>query len=176
MAARRVANQLNIPVRFVVGDARFLPFAAARFGAVYSYSVLQHFSPESARQAVAEIGRVLEPGGRAKVQMPTAFGVRCLYHQARRRFRTPNGFEVRYWTIPALRRLFGSIGPTRIDAEGYFGIGLLRSDAGLMTRKLRRVLRASELLTHAAGVVIPLRWIADSVFAEAAKPAAALRP
>lgn len=170
MAARRAAVALGRPARFVVGDARYLPFRAASFAVTYSYSVLQHFSYEDASRAIAEMGRVLETGGLAKVQMPTVYGVRCLYHQARRRFRAAEGFEVRYWTWSRLERVFaGSIGPAGFDVDCYFGIGLQRSDAHLMTPALKNVLRASELMKWAARVASPLRRLADSVFVEATK-------
>ena len=72
--------------------------------------------------------------------MPTRLGLRCLYHQARRGFRDGRGFEVRYWSLPALRRLFGTIGRSRVEVDCYFGIGLQRADAPLMTPRLKRVL------------------------------------
>ena len=170
MAARRVSRQLNLRAMFVVGDARFLPFRAASFRVAYSYSVIQHFSRSDAAMAVDEIARVLEPGGHAKVQMPTRFGARCLYHQIRRGFADGAGFDVRYWTIPALRRLFGErIGPVRFEIDGFFGIGLQRSDERLMPATLRLVLKSSEALKAAAPVVPALRWVADSVFVDAEK-------
>jgi SAM-dependent methyltransferase len=172
MAARRVARQLGADVRHVVGDARYLPFAAKRFDCVYSYSVLQHLSRVDASAAVSEIGRVLVDGGTAKVQMPTRLGIRCLYHQARRGFRDGRGFEVRYWSLPSLRRLFGErVGKNRVAVDGYFGIGLQRADAPLMTPRLRRVLSASEWLKRASRYFPPLTWVADSVFVEAARRA-----
>jgi len=171
MAARRVARSLGSDAMFVVGDARYLPFAAARFDCAYSYSVFQHLSRTDASSAVAEIGRVLAAGGIAKVQMPTTLGIRCLMHQAGRGFREGRGFEVRYWSLPALRRLFGSrVGASRVDADCYFGIGLQRADAGLMTPSLQRVLAASEWLKQASRSFRPLVWVADSVFVEAARP------
>ena len=170
MAARRVSRQLKLPAAFVVGDARFLPFRAATFPVAYSYSVIQHFSRADAAMAVDEIARVLEPGGRAKVQMPTRFGARCLYHQLRRGFGDGAGFDVRYWTLPALRRLFGQrIGPVRFEIDGFFGIGLQASDERLMPASLRLVLKSSEALKAAAPIAPGLRWVADSVFVEAEK-------
>lgn len=172
MAARRVAAQLRCPARFVVADARYLPFPPARFDAAYSYSVLQHFSYDDAARAVREIGRVLVPSGVAKVQMPTRYGVRCLYHQGRRGFREARNFEVRYWTRPQLRRLFtAAIGPARIEVDGYFGIGLQPSDAHLMSPPAAMVLRASERLKRLSDIVTPLRRLADSVFVQAVRPA-----
>lgn len=168
MAARRVAKQLGADVRYVVADARHLPFADGRFGAVYSYSVLQHLSRTDTAAAVTEIGRVLSSGGVAKVQMPTALGIRCLFHQARRGFREGRGFEVRYWSIPALQRLFTRcVGTSRVEVDCYFGIGLQRADESLMTPRLRTILSASEWLKRASRRFRPLTWLADSVFIEA---------
>ena len=170
MAARRVARQLGASTRYVVGDARYLPFASGTFDDLYSYSVIQHLSEVDARSAVVEMGRVLRTGGIAKVQMPTRFGVRCLYHQARRGFREPRDFEVRYWTLPALRRLFLSqVGPARVSVEGFFGIGLQASDTRLMTPRLRLVLQASQRLQEASRFLPFMTWVADSVFIEATK-------
>lgn len=170
MAARRVAQQLGVPNHYVCADARYLPFADRTVDATYSYSVLQHLSHADATEAVGEMGRVLKPGGVARVQMPTRFGVRCLYHQARRGFRPASGFEVRYWSLGALSRLFrGHVGPSHFDVDGYFGIGLQASDEALMTPRLRRVLHASERLKAWSRRWRPLIVVADSVFAHAVK-------
>ena len=170
LAARRVAASLGRPIHYVVGDARYLPFAGKQFDAAYSYSVIQHLSPPDAGASVTEIGRVLRPGGVVRVQMPTRYGLRCLYHQARRRFRTARDFEVRYWTWPQLRRMFtAAVGPTRIEVEGFLGIGLRATDAALMTPGLAAVLRTSEFLKSASAVIPPLARLADSVFVEATK-------
>jgi len=171
MAARRVAAHAGaVNMHFVVGDARHLPFRNERFDAVYSYSVLQHLSRENAAAAVSEIGRVLHDGGIAKVQMPTRLGIRCLFHQARRGFREGQGFEVRYWSLPALHRMFDErVGRSRVEVDCYFGIGLQRADEPLMTPALKRVLSASEWLKAASRRIRPLTWVADSVFVEAAR-------
>ena len=170
MAARRVARQLGVAARYIVGDARHLPFADAAFDTIYSYSVLQHFSEADTDRSVDEIGRVLRPGGMTKIQLPTRYGIRCLYHQARRGFGPARGFEVRYRTLGSLRELFGTrVGPVRFEADCYFGIGLQSSDAHLMTPPLRAILAASNLLKRASGTVTALTRVADSVFVEAVK-------
>lgn len=170
MAARRAARQLGADVHYVVGDARHLPFADRRFDVVYSYSVLQHLSESDAASAITEVGRVLTDGGLAKVQMPTKFGVRCLFHQARRRFRSPRGFEVRYWSLPALRRLFADrVGRSDVEVDCYFGIGLQRADEALMTPRLKRILSLSERLKAISRRFRPLTWVADSVFVESVR-------
>ncbi len=168
MAARRVARQLGLPNRYVVADARHVPLPDSRVDVTYSYSVLQHFSPEDVALAVAEMGRVLTPGGLARVQMAARWGVRCLYHQARRSFRDARGFEVRYWTLGALRSLFRRhVGPARFEADCYFGIGLQQADAAMMPPSLRRVLWASERLKALSRRIRPLVGVADSVWVEA---------
>jgi SAM-dependent methyltransferase/uncharacterized protein YbaR (Trm112 family) len=168
MAARRVARQLGVSNRYIVADARHLPLRDRSVDVTYSYSVLQHLSADDAAASVGEMGRVLKPGGVARVQMPTRFGVRCLYHQARRAFRTATGFEVRYWTLGALSSLFARhIGPARFDVDCYFGIGLQAADAPLMTSSLRRVLWMSERLKAISRRFRPLVTVADSVFVEA---------
>ena len=104
--------------------------------------------------------------------MPTTFGVRCLYHQARRGFREPAGFDVRYWTLPSLRRLFGSrIGPTTFAVDCFFGIGLQYTDRRLLPFPLNAVVSASALLTSLSRRIRFLVWTADSVYVSARKGA-----
>jgi len=63
--ARARAAAAGVPATFVVGDAQELPFADASFQCVLSvFGVI--FVPDPPR-AIAEIVRVLEPGGRALV-------------------------------------------------------------------------------------------------------------
>jgi SAM-dependent methyltransferase/uncharacterized protein YbaR (Trm112 family) len=174
LAARRAAAQLGLSSRYVVGDARHLPFAAGAVDTVYSYSVIQHFSRSDATRSVAEVGRVLRPGGHATVQMPTRYGLRCLYHQARRGFREGRGFEVRYWTGRELRQLFDRrVGPTQLEADCYFGIGLQAADATLLTPSLRRILQASEWVKARSQRWPVLVGIADSVLVRSVKAARA---
>lgn len=170
LAAARVARELEVTATFIVGDARHLPLRNASTDVVFSYSVLQHFSRDDASAAVAEAGRVLKPGGRCQVQMPTTLGLRCIYQQARRRFREPHGFEVRYWTLPALRRLFrAAVGPTRVSVDCFFGIGLQASDRNLMPPIQRAAIGASELLRRTAGFFPFLTYVADSVYLTSVK-------
>jgi ubiquinone/menaquinone biosynthesis C-methylase UbiE/uncharacterized protein YbaR (Trm112 family) len=169
-AMKRIAKTQNLEVEGVVGDARFLPFADETFDMVYSYSVLQHFAKDDARLAFAEMARVLKPGGTLLVQMPLKTGVRCLYHQLRRGFREPRGFEVRYWTTKELRH---SVAPPMESAhffvDCFFGIGIRPEDAGMMPVRLKAVVAASELLRRASGFLPALVEVADSVFLQATK-------
>lgn len=170
MAAKRVAASLGSNAVFLVGDARYLPFRTASVDQVFSYSVLQHFSREDANLTTAEIGRVLKADGSSLIQMPTKFGIRCLYHQARRGFKDGEGFEVRYWSPAALRRLFDmNIGKTTLSVDCYFGIGLQHSDLALMPVPLKGAVIASELLRRLSEVFPPLVNLADSVYVTSRK-------
>src|SRR5687767_8472836 len=56
------------PLRDAVGDVRDLPFASDSFDAIYSMGTIEHF--DETQRAVAEIARVLKPGGRAIIGVP----------------------------------------------------------------------------------------------------------
>lgn len=176
LAARRVCRQLGLEADFVVGDARFLPFPKESFDAVFSYSVIQHFSKPDAQTTFSEIGRVLVPGGTGLVQMPNVWGIRCLFHQARRKFREPVDFEVRYWTGSELRRAFASaIGPAELTVDCFFGIGLQEADAHLMPGGRWCLIKSSEALRALSGWARPLVWCADSVYVQASRHGEASR-
>ncbi len=57
------ARRRSPELRFEVGDARSLRFAAGSFGAVVAMYSLIHFEPPDLELAVREIVRVLAPGG-----------------------------------------------------------------------------------------------------------------
>ena len=169
MAARRVAIQENVDIKYVVGDARFLPFHSAAIDCVFSYSVLQHLNREDVSQVICEAKRVLKTGGTILIQMPTLFGLRCLYHQARRKFREAKDFEVRYWSIPMLRKLFLCIGQPQITVDCFFGIGLQYSDLHLMPVAYKGVIALSELLRLLSRIITPMKYLADSVYVSSVK-------
>jgi SAM-dependent methyltransferase/uncharacterized protein YbaR (Trm112 family) len=170
MAARRVALQLGLEIDFVCADARYLPFAPSVFDVAFSYSVLQHFSADNCRRAVSEIGRVLRPGGKAKVQLANVLGLRSALQIARRAGREPTAFEVRYYAPRHLLRLFeGHIGTARLEADCFFGLGLQAADADYMGPAGRIAMRSSEALKKASRWFSPLAFLADSVYVEASK-------
>jgi SAM-dependent methyltransferase/uncharacterized protein YbaR (Trm112 family) len=168
MAARRVARHLSLDIRFVCGDGRSLPFADETFERVYSYSVLQHFSKPDAKNTLREVARALKPGGVARIQMANKLGIRSLQHQAARNFTEPANFDVRYYSLWELRRLFNeTIGPARISTDCYFGLGW---QMYIATRQ-KAILFASETLRRVSDVIAAMRIVADSLFCEAIKPA-----
>lgn len=56
------------PFEAAGGDVRALPFGDRTFDAIYSMGTIEHF--DETEQAVAELFRVLKPGGRAMVGVP----------------------------------------------------------------------------------------------------------
>lgn len=170
MAARRVARKLGLSIRYVVGDARYLPFRSELFGHVFSYSVLQHFSKEAATVSLYEIDRILKSGGECMIQMPNFMGLRSLYHQWKRKFRNPIDFEVRYYSLPELRKIFcNTVGGPEISVDCYFGLGLQKSDMHLMSNKMKIVIGISEMLRKTSHFVPPLKYVADSVYVSSRK-------
>jgi ubiquinone/menaquinone biosynthesis C-methylase UbiE len=63
--ARRRAEQRGLPVDFEVGDSQALRFAAGTFDGVRAERMLMHVP--DAERAIAEMARVLVPGGRLSV-------------------------------------------------------------------------------------------------------------
>jgi len=163
VAARRIAAQLECDARYLVADARRLPFPNETFDVVFSYGVLQHFSKADAILAVGEVARTLKPGGTSLVQMPNALGLRNLVQRARRGFREGDRFEVRYWRPAELVRAFSAIGETSLSAEGFFTLNPQSRDLDLLPRRYRLLVRSSGALRRASSRIPVLTKIADSV-------------
>jgi SAM-dependent methyltransferase len=83
----------------VCGSALALPFAVATFDAVAAFDVLEHCDPEDA--ALAEVHRVLRPGGRFLVSVPA-------YAWAWTDFDVANGHHRRYTRGRAVAALEGA--------------------------------------------------------------------
>jgi SAM-dependent methyltransferase/uncharacterized protein YbaR (Trm112 family) len=166
-AARHVAQQLGIEAHYVVADGRYLPFANGAFDQVFSYSVLQHLSKENTRLTLQEAARVLHAEGGFLIQMPNCFGIRSLYHQARRGFAPGRDFDVRYWSPWELASTFrAALGSGRVFVDGFFSLNPQISDVDLLPWKYRTVVYASEALRAISSVFPPLTYVADSLYVE----------
>jgi len=170
LAARRVAQQLGVDACFAVADGRYLPFRAGTFDQVFSYSVLQHLSKQDVCEILTDVGRVLRRGGRSLIQMGNTFGVRCLYHQARRGFRTTHGFEVRYWSPGELKATFARlIGPTDLSIDGFFSLDPQFSDLRFFPASYKAIVYASEMLRRFGTFVPALKLAADSLYVDSVR-------
>ena len=167
VAARRVAQQLEVSADYIVADARHLPFADASFDVVFSYSVLQHFSKEDAHAALAEAARILVPGGVTLVQLPNRLGLRNLMNRAQVGFKD---FDVRYWSVSELRATFEQlIGPAEIEVDGFFSLNAQRADLAFLRKRHRAVVRVSDALRFTSDIMPPIGLLADSLYVRAIK-------
>jgi SAM-dependent methyltransferase/uncharacterized protein YbaR (Trm112 family) len=170
MAAQRAFSGLPLDIAWVCGDARFLPFKPDLFRCVFSYSVIQHFSEQDAELAIAEMGRVLRRGGVAKIQMAHEGGLRSTYSRTRPHYLGGGSFRVRYWSLPAMRDTFAThIGPTRLIAEAFGGLGLLAEDRNYVSARAKILIAISTLLKRLYAVLPALIRFADSVYVVAIK-------
>ena len=123
-ASHRAADKSGAPV--VCGSVNTLPFAAACFDAAIAADLLCHGAVDPA-QALAELLRVLRPGGRLVVNMP-AYSWLLSDHDRR-------VHNVRRCTLGQLRALIRGAGFVRVDAAYWNGLLLPLMVA---QRKLRR--------------------------------------
>ncbi len=170
MAAERVNRQLGLAIKYLVADGRWLPFNNNSFDNVFSYSVLQHLSRNNTEMVLSEIARILKPEGKSLIQMPNGFGLRSILNQIKRRFAEPIEFNVRYYSIPLLKRLFlAKIGKTKVSAHCYFGLGLETSNLKLLLTEQKFVIFFSEFLRKLSKYIVPLIYVADSVYVESVR-------
>lgn len=170
LAARRVAKKLGVRAWFIVGDGRHLPFRDVVVDDVFSFSVLQHFSREDVLATLEEVKRVLVPGGHVRVQMPNRYSLLGMFHQSKRGFREGRQFEVRYWSVPELKRAFSIIGSPHVDVDAFFSLNAQKSDLPLMPLPERMIVCASLAAKSIGTVVSPLKYVADSLWCVAEKP------
>jgi SAM-dependent methyltransferase len=111
---------------FRVADAENLDFADASFDRVYSHGVLHH-TPDTAR-AVAEIHRVLKPGGRAVVMLyhrgsyNYRVGIRILRRAGARLLKSESGTRIIHsLTGEPIESLREHAGLLRSSSNGYLG-------------------------------------------------------
>lgn len=159
VVARRVFRQFGLNASFVCADARHLPFEAASFDVVFSYSVFMYFSKDDARAAIAEAGRVA--AGQTVVQMANKYGVRNLYHRARRRGSASDPLRVRYWSPGELLSVFTKlVGPSSLSIDGVIGRDVTASELASLLPAHRVAVGLSRGLKK-FGLLTP---IADSLF------------
>ncbi len=159
VVARRIFRQFGVRGTFVCADARHLPFAASSFDTVFSYSVFMYFDKKHARAAIAEVARVA--AARSVIQMANRFGLRNMYHQARRSSAADDPLRVRYWSPRELLSAFNDIvGPSTLSIDGVIGRGIRASELRSLRPHHRIAVGMSAWLTR-LGFLTPL---ADSLY------------
>ncbi|HHE75009.1 MAG TPA: class I SAM-dependent methyltransferase [Desulfobacteraceae bacterium] len=79
----------NGPALFLQGDTLQLPFRDATFDRIICAEVMEHIPDD--RRVVAELFRVLKPGGVLAVTVPTPFTEHIYKHLSWKYFHTPGG-------------------------------------------------------------------------------------
>jgi SAM-dependent methyltransferase len=139
--ARRRLALAGLSSELLVADAERLPFPGSRFDQIYSWGVIHH-SPDTPA-AVAEIHRVLRPGGVARVMIYHRYslvGYMLWLRYALGRARPWTGLDAIYarylespgtkaYSYAAARQLFAAFAEVHITTQLTHG-DLLESQAG----------------------------------------------
>ncbi|MDD5305869.1 MAG: class I SAM-dependent methyltransferase [Deltaproteobacteria bacterium] len=112
----------------VQGTADALPFPDGSFDIVYSFKVLAHVPP--IREAMAEMARVLRPGGRIVAEFYNAWSVRFLAKRLARPGRiSENRTEAEVYTRWDTPADILSYAPPGVTLEGWRGVRVLTPTA-----------------------------------------------
>ncbi|CAA9520437.1 MAG: hypothetical protein AVDCRST_MAG73-140 [uncultured Thermomicrobiales bacterium] len=118
--ARGHAAARGLDVEFRVGDLGRLPDPDGTFAAVHARLALQ-FVPDLAG-TLAELRRVLAPGGRLYAAVPGALSP--IYDNAWRRLLNPDRGAINYAVPWELERVLEELGWTVVDGWGHYGAAL----------------------------------------------------
>lgn len=119
--ARRKAARLRLMIDFRIGVIEALAFPDASFDAVTSSLMMHHLPPDLQKRGMAEIYRVLKPGGRlliADTTQPRGFFLKRVFGAIGRRYGVKFGVEnlreslqsAGFTTVNVLRESFLMIG------------------------------------------------------------------
>jgi ubiquinone/menaquinone biosynthesis C-methylase UbiE len=114
----------NVPANFVLTDACNMPFPSNTFDYVYSFGVLHHVA--DTEKSIAEVLRLIKPGGQARIMLYHRHSLNELVHRV---LHVP--FEdrdeicpvVRRFTVTEAYRLFRNFRETKINIEYIYGEG-----------------------------------------------------
>jgi SAM-dependent methyltransferase len=140
--------------RHAVGDASALPFRSGAFDLIVSISTLDHLPPDLLPPALAELGRVLSPGGAIVLTLDSRRNPLHVFSNALRR-RLGRIHAERCYTFGDVRRALAGL-PLRITDETAvyhvpFPVNFLAKQAEKLAgpraaRPIRWVVRACEAL------------------------------
>lgn len=140
--AREFAAHRGVTIDFRLGNAEQLDLPDQSFDAVYSFGVLHH-TPDIER-SVAEVHRVLRPGGTAYVMLYHRYSLVNLVHRALRlpyespRDRKDHCPVVYTFSRTGVRRLFSDFSSVQVRSDYPFtyGFGPLATKLPLGVRRL----------------------------------------
>lgn len=145
------------------GDTLHLPFSTGVFDRVICSEVLEHVRDPG--QALAELARVLKPGGLVALSVPTPFSEWAYWFASDDYFNTPGG-HVRIFTPRGLARLVSAHGMRVVDlsfehafhtlywwVRGVFGLHNEQHPAIHHFRKVLTYAMFSPLLTRAEKIL-----------------------
>jgi len=113
--ARRLYSTRGLTIDLVRGDAEALPFGASQFDLAFSAGVLEHFEDGPLRGVLAEMCRVVQPGGHVLAFCPNRHNI--FYQSYLRRNIGRYEFE-RAFSASQLARRFASAGLEDVRASG----------------------------------------------------------
>jgi ubiquinone/menaquinone biosynthesis C-methylase UbiE len=139
--AKEFAARRDVNINFQLGNAERLEFPDASFDVVYSFGVLHH-TPDI-QKAVAEVRRVLRPGGSAYVMLYHRYSLVNLVHRVFRlpyespRDRKDHCPVVYTFSRRGVRELFGAYSNVSVQAAYPFtyGFGPLTTKTPLGLRR-----------------------------------------
>jgi SAM-dependent methyltransferase len=140
--AREFAAHRGVDIDFRLGNAESLEFGDETFDVVYSFGVLHH-TPDI-EKSVAEVRRVLKPGGTAHVMLYHRTSLVNLVHRLLRLpYESPKNLKdhcpvVYTFTRRGVRELFAEFSDVSVRAEYpfTFGFGPLGTRTPLWLRRL----------------------------------------
>lgn len=192
-AALDYCRRLNEPVDLQRASATALPFGEACFDLVVSMDVLQHLTEGDAALTLAELRRVLRPGGRALIRTNAAFGRRRVPQRADWRLYDRSGLATelaqaglrieRISAVNTLQGLWTSLprpvlslpgarrGPADHDsaqkATSRHGLGIPRAVSARRNRAMLALLRVEARWLTRPGRHLP---VGHSLYAVASRP------
>ena len=157
----------------VVADLKEIPFQDNLFDLVWSFSVIQHTHRDRLLKCLADIKRILVPGGYTKLEFPNKDGIRNHSGPAKKfaaKADDYNSWVVRYYSIEEYKNIFNNIfGNFSFYNHSFLGIGVLPEDLKYVSLKNKLLCGISLAGTLLTKIIPPLKNIADSIYAEAYK-------
>ena len=164
MSANRISKQLNLKSKFVVGDARYLPFKKNLFDNSFSFSVLQHFKKNDVKKILEEINYTLKIGGTSQMHMLNKYGIRSLTMQIKHKLQKYSYFQTTYWSPKELIMLFNDkIGFSKLNYLSFF-TQAQTNDYSLFTFLHKFIFNISQSLINISKHFPFIKYLADNVY------------